>query len=199
MYRIIKKKTFWKAFGFCLYPFIYIKLLQYLKVSTIYKSNECVVGTRWSTINKIGTKNKKRYNLSKDKINYCNINAWWKELGKYLMSMVKFISIKNKGQPLLLLEIHSPTESILVKAQKISLLIKLYANNMKLYQNWAPSWHPQETIINKNRFTKTKICMETPLNRNSLRIEAKNINLLSHNTNPNWRVFPNRPKKFANS
>ena len=28
---------------------------------------------------------------------------------------------------------------------------------------------------NKNRFTKTKICMETHLNKNSLRTEAKNI------------------------
>ena len=35
--------------------------------------------------------------------------------------------------------------------------------------------HPQETINSsiKLMFTKTKICMETPLNRNSRRIEAK--------------------------
>ena len=118
-------------------------------------------------------KGMKRYNLSKDKINYCNINAWWRELEKYLMSMVKFISSKNKSQPLLLLEIHSPTESGPVKTQKISLLIKLYAINMQLYQNWTPPRCLQETIINKYRFTKTNTCIETPLNRNSLQIEAK--------------------------
>ena len=118
-------------------------------------------------------KGMKRYNLSKDKINYCNINAWWRELEKYLMSMVKFISSKNKSQPLLLLEIHSPTESGPVKTQKISLLIKLYAINMQQYQNWTPPRCLQETIINKYRFTKTNTCIETPLNRNSLQIEAK--------------------------
>ena len=43
-------------------------------------------------------------------------------------------------------------------------------------KNELPHGVPQETIINsliKLIFTKTKICMETPLNRNSLRIEAK--------------------------
>ena len=38
--------------------------------------------------------------------------------------------------------------------------------------------------------------MEAPLNRNSLRIEAKKINLLPHDTSPNREVFPNRPKKL---
>ena len=37
--------------------------------------------------------------------------------------------------------------------------------------------------------------METPLNRYSLRIEAKKINLLPYDTSPNRKVFPNRPKK----
>ena len=37
--------------------------------------------------------------------------------------------------------------------------------------------------------------MGTPLNRNSLHIEAKKINLLLHDTSPNRKVFPNRPKK----
>ena len=43
-------------------------------------------------------------------------------------------------------------------------------------KNELPHGLPQETIINsliKLKFTKTKICMETPLNRNSLSIEAK--------------------------
>ena len=42
--------------------------------------------------------------------------------------------------------------------------------------------------------------METPLYRTSLRIEAKKIKLLPHETSPNQIVFPNRPKKwFPNS
>ena len=57
--------------------------------------------------------------------------------------------------------------------------------------------------------------MESPLNRNLLRIEAKKIkdkkykqinktkkiiNLLPHDVSPNRKVFPNRPKKsFPNS
>ena len=85
---------------------------------------------------------------------------------------------------MLLLEIHSSTESSPIKAQKISLLIKLHAINMQLDQNWTPAQRPQETILNKNRFKKTKIYVETLLNRNSLRIEAKEINLLPRNTSP---------------
>ena len=40
----------------------------------------------------------------------------------------------------------------------------------------TPPRRPQETVINsliKLIFTKSKTCMETPLKRNSLRIEAK--------------------------
>ena len=141
-----------------------------------------------------------RYNLSKDKRNYCNINPWWIEPGKYLMSKMKFIASKNKGLPFLLLAIHCPTETSRIKAQKISLLIKLHVINMQLYQKWTSPPRPQETIINKNRFTKTKICMETPFNWNSLRIEAKKINLLPQDTSPYRKVFLNRPKKwFPNS
>ena len=46
-----------------------------------------------------------------------------------------------------------------VKAQSISLLIKLHAINMQLYQKWAPPRSLQETIINsliKLIFTKLK-------------------------------------------
>ena len=55
---------------------------------------------------------------------------------------------------------------------------------MQLDQNWTPAQRPQETILNKNRFKKTKIYVETLLNRNSLHIEAKEINLLPRNTSP---------------
>ena len=145
----------------------------------------------------------KRNNLSKIKINYCNINAWWKELEKFLMSTMKFISSKTKANHCFYWKYTPPTESSVVKAQSISLLIKLHAINMQLYQKWTPPRCPQETIINsliKLIFTKTKICMETPLNRNSLRIEAKKINLLPQDTSPYRKVFLNRPKKwFPNS
>ena len=44
-----------------------------------------------------------------------------------------------------------PTEGSPVKAQRISLLIKLHAINMQLYQNWTLLRRPQQTIINKNK------------------------------------------------
>ena len=112
--------------------------------SLIYKSNESAVGTKWSPNNKTwNQKGMNRYNLSKSKLNYCNINAWWKLLEKYLMPMVKFISSKNKGEPLFLPQIHSPSQTTPVKAQRISLLMKLYAINIQLYQKWTPPWSPK--------------------------------------------------------
>ena len=59
--------------------------------------------------------------------------------------MVKCISSKNKGKPLYLLEIHSPTKKSLIKAQKISFSIKLHAINMQFHQNWTSLQRPQET------------------------------------------------------
>ena len=95
---IYKEKNFLKSFG--LLPLlIYLhkttaisKYLQFL----IYKLNESIVGKRWSTNDKL-IYTKLRHTLSKDKTNYCNINVWWKELEKNLMSMVKLILSKNKG------------------------------------------------------------------------------------------------------
>ena len=95
-----EKNFFWIAFGFCLYQFIYIKTAtwsKYLQFFNLQVKRKCrgnkMIYKQW-TWNKKGMK---RYNLSKIRINYYNINAWWKELEKYLMSVVKFISSKNKG------------------------------------------------------------------------------------------------------
>ena len=69
--------------GFCLYQFIYIKTTtwsKYLQFSNLQIKRKCrgnkMIYKQW-TWNKKGMK---RYNLSKIKINCCNINAWWKEL-----------------------------------------------------------------------------------------------------------------------
>ena len=62
------------------------------------------------------------------------------------------VHFKQKQRIILpLLEIHSSIESILVKVQDMSLLIKLRAINMQLYQKWTHLWHHQETVINKNK------------------------------------------------
>ena len=56
------------------------------------------------------------------------------------------VHFKQK-QRLTITGIHSPEESTSVKAQSISLLIKLHAINIQLYQNWTPLRRLQETFI----------------------------------------------------
>ena len=57
--------------------------------------------------------------------------------------------------------------------------------------------HPQETINSsiKLMFTKTKICMETPLNRNSRRIEAKKKQK-KHNNNQKKKKGKKKKKQY---
>ena len=48
-----------------------------------------------------------------------------------------------------------------------------HATVPKMNSTTAPPRYHNKAKKEKKRFTKTKICMEVPLNRNSLRIEAK--------------------------
>ena len=114
----------------------------------------------------------KRYNLSKIKINYRNINAWWKELEKYIMSMVKFISSKNQR-----LTIVFTGNTLSHRKQSWKGAEDFIVGKIACHQHaTVPKMNsppPPGLPRNHNRFAKTKIYKEAPLNKNLLRIEAK--------------------------
>ena len=67
---------------------------------------------------------------------------------------------------------HSSTEISPVKLQKIPLLIKVACHQHATLPKLNSPTAPPRNVNKKNKVTKTKICTEKTLNRNSLRIEC---------------------------